>query len=70
MENRGKIIMILIRSAYFWFLSHVKQICMLKSNHQTINRDTNPFIIFIVTVYTQFGYAQMDVDKYKDDFNP
>ena len=24
----------------------------------------------IVTVYTQFGYAQMDVDKYKDDFNP
>ena len=33
----------------------------------------NPvFINFdcIVTVYTQFGYAQMDVDKYKDDFNP
>jgi hypothetical protein len=25
---------------------------------------------YIVTVYTQFGYAQMDVDKYKDDFNP
>ncbi len=43
---------------------------MLKSNHHSINRDTNPFIIFIVTVYTQFGYAQMDVDKYKDDFNP
>jgi len=23
-----------------------------------------------VTVYTQFGYAQLDVDKYKEDFNP
>ena len=70
MENRGKIIMILIHSAYFWFLSHVKWICMLKPNRQSKNRDTNSFIIFIVTVYTQFGYAQMDVDKYKDDFNP
>lgn len=70
MENRGKIIMILIRSAYFWFLSHAKQDCMLKANCQPINRDNDPFIIFIVTVYTQFGYAQMDVDRYKDDFNP
>lgn len=43
---------------------------MLKANCQLINRDNDPFIIFIVTVYTQFGYAQMDVDKYKDDFNP
>ncbi len=70
MESRGKLIMILIYSAYFWFLLHVKQICMLKPNIQSINRDNDPFITFIVTVYTQFGYAQMDFDKYEDDFNP
>ena len=28
------------------------------------------YFLNIVTVYTQFGYAQMDMDKYKDDFNP
>ena len=25
------------------------------------------FILFLVTVYTQFGYAMVDLEKYKDE---